>query len=141
MFSGDTDGQGLRRALVAFNVADSIPAGSNITDVSLLLHCSRSNSGNKTHTLHVVTQEWDEGISDAGDPGGGGSGAEDNDATWCYRIYNKDTTFSGQDFAVESSTINRASELRIFRGWAAGVLEQLGGHASTSAPNDETSGT
>lgn len=54
LFSGRTDNTfGLRRALVAFDIAGNVPAGSIIDGVSLQLHCSLSapGSGARIHVL------------------------------------------------------------------------------------------
>jgi len=114
LFAGNTDGVGVRRALLAFDIAGSVPPGSAITSASLTLSISRSapGSGDQPHTLHRVLQEWGEGASDAGDPGGEGTSAENDDATWVYRIYNKDnpgsslswTTVGGDYVSTASAT-------------------------------------
>ena len=89
LYSGNTDGQGLRRALLYFDIAGNLPPGVVIQSVALTLHVSKSNTGTRIFTLHRLTNDWGEGASDAGDPGGSGDSAADDDATWCYRWYNK----------------------------------------------------
>jgi len=77
----------IRRGLVAFDVAGSVPTGAIISSVSLTLVVSRSNSGATPVELHRVTSDWGEGTSDASDPGGTGAPATDGDATWFHTFY------------------------------------------------------
>src|SRR5262249_37685622 len=65
----------VRRAVLAFDIAASIPAGSTIQSVQLTLHCSRAPVGAPPVgcTLNRLLADWGEGTSDAGDPGGAGT--------------------------------------------------------------------
>jgi hypothetical protein len=108
LFSGRTDSTfGLRRALIAFDIAGNVPAGSTIDGVSLQLHCSMSapGSGPRTHVLRRVLSDWGEAGSDAGDPGGFGASAMPGDATWTHRFWNTTPwTTLGGDFIGDSAT-------------------------------------
>jgi hypothetical protein len=87
LFSGQ--GSGLRRALLAFDIAGSIPAGATILAAHLSLHCSRRPFGAPPPVdleLHRVLADWGEAASDAGEPGGTGTVAEPGDATWIHRF-------------------------------------------------------
>ena len=86
-FTGQTNGAANRRALLKFDVAGSIPAGSTVTSASLQLYMSRTQSASQTVFLHLLQADWGEGISDPSGNEGGGTLAEDNDATWRYRFY------------------------------------------------------
>jgi hypothetical protein len=86
IFVGRTSNNGVRRALVAFDLPAGVPTNAQITDASLDVVISRAVL-NSNATLHVVSQSWGEGVSDAGDPGGGGAIAELGDATWKHRFY------------------------------------------------------
>jgi len=104
MFAGKA--AGLRRALMAFDVAGNIPANSTITSATLTLYCSRTNPANPTVLLdlHRVLASWGEGTSDAGDPGGAGVAAEAGDATWIHTFHNTSFwTNAGGDFDATSS--------------------------------------
>jgi spore coat protein A len=79
-----------RRALVKFNLAGSIPAGSTITSVQLTLYLSRSRPSTDPVALHRLLADWGEGVSDGGGQEGQGAAAKNNDATWRYRIFNAD---------------------------------------------------
>ncbi len=85
MFAGRTEALGgglIRRAVIAFDVAEAIPPGSTITRVELTLNMSRSITGPADIFLHRVLNAWGEGKSDAPGQEGGGAPAERNDATW-----------------------------------------------------------
>ena len=104
-FAGRT-GQGyIRRAVLAFDIAGSIPPGSAIISVRLSMHLSRGGgNGTPTIELHKLIADWGEGTSVASGQEGQGALATTNDATWRHRFY--DTTFwlaQGGDFAVTVS--------------------------------------
>jgi len=82
LFAGNNSQGATRRAVLDFDVAASVPAGSTILDATLLLFCSQTNGGAVDVGLHRLTADWGEAGSDA--PGGEGSGApaEPGDATW-----------------------------------------------------------
>ena len=52
LFAGKTGTGGIRRALIAFDVAGAVPAGSTITAVTLRLQMSRTRSGGQAVGLH-----------------------------------------------------------------------------------------
>lgn len=106
LFAGMTQLGNERRALMHFDIASVIPAGATIDSVVLTLHVSRSapNSNTRTSTLHVITADWGEGTSDAGNPGGAGAPATTNDTTWLYRLWQTTQwTTPGGDFVATSS--------------------------------------
>ena len=100
-FAGKTAIATIRRGVVAFDVAGSIPPGSTITSVSLSMHMSRTLFETaQTVELHKLLADWGEGTSDALGQEGTGAPATTNDATWRHRFY--DTIFwttQGGDFS------------------------------------------
>lgn len=103
-FAGTTAGGSMRRGLVAFNVADNVPAGATISGATLTLHMSRTVSGNQSVSLHRVLADWGQGNSNAGANEGAGAPATTGDATWLHRFYS--TTFwtsPGGDFSPTAS--------------------------------------
>lgn len=70
----------LRRGLVAFDIAESVPVGSTITGVDLSLHVVRSAGGNEPVVVHRLLTAWGEGASRS--EGGVGAVAAVGDATW-----------------------------------------------------------
>lgn len=89
----------IRRILIQFDVATSLPANATIVGASLRLYCSKTNTPAETFTLHRLTASWNEGIvNDSGDEGDGAS-AQNGDSTWVHR--NRPTsqwTTSGGDY-------------------------------------------
>ena len=87
MFAGLTNGATIRRCVIEFDIAGSIPAGATIDSVTLSLEMSRTISGPSGVSLHTVDQEWGEGASNPGGQEGGGTTAVDGDCTWIHAIY------------------------------------------------------
>ncbi len=93
-----------RRALLAFDVAASVPAGSTITSVRLQLEMTRTASGPATVSLHRTVSDWGEGAANAGGEEGGGGPAQPGDATWTHRFFATQLWSSaGGDFAANAS--------------------------------------
>lgn len=94
-----------RRALVRFDVAGSVPAGSTITAATLTLNMSQAAlPGGQPVELHALLADWGEGASNAGTSGGAGAAATAGDATWIHRFFNTDLwAAAGGDFAAGAS--------------------------------------
>lgn len=107
-FAGRT-GQGvgfsIRRGLIHFDVAGSVPAGSTINSASLRLNMSRTRFiAARTISLHRVDADWGEGTSNAAGEEGVGAASTANDATWIHRFYNTDFWIApGGDFSATPS--------------------------------------
>jgi hypothetical protein len=94
-----------RRAVIAFDVAATIPAGAVVIRVDLTLSMSRTISLMQPVSLHRLLADWGEGTSDTLGQEGGGSAATTGDATWLHRFFN--TAFwstAGGDFVSTPST-------------------------------------
>lgn len=100
--------QGIRRALIEFDVAGTVPSGATILSASLTLNNSftpTNSTGNRTFSLRPVSTEWGEATSDAGTGGGGGVGAATGDATWTAAVLGTTNwSSSGGDFGGVSSS-------------------------------------
>ena len=80
------NGEGLlRRGLLRFDIASSIPVGSTIVSVTVRLNVSQTQPGTFTVSLHRALSSWGEGASFAF--GGGGAIAIAPDATWTHRFW------------------------------------------------------
>lgn len=77
-----TPTKSIRRGLVAFDIAGSIPAGATITSVKLTMRDVMGLNGDPIVTLHRALADWGEGNSFTS--GGAGVPAQQNDATWLY---------------------------------------------------------
>lgn len=105
--TGSSGGDALRRALVRFNVS-SIPPGTPVSSATVTMDHTLAGSVPVTMTLHRVTEDWGEGASNAGQPGGLGAAAQTGDATWTRRFFNTQSwTTSGGTFlaAVSGSAV------------------------------------
>ena len=89
LFTGETSEAEIRRAVLAFDIAGNIPAGSTITSVSLSMNMSKGfDNTARTVELHKLLADWGEGTSDASGQEGMGALATTNDATWRHRFFN-----------------------------------------------------
>lgn len=106
LFTGNTVSNGVRRGLIAFDIAGAIPAGAIVTDVQLSLTMNMSIAGPQDVSIHRLSADWGEGTSDAGNPGGGGASATTGDATWLHTFFDTDfwTTPGGDFNATPSAT-------------------------------------
>lgn len=80
-----------RRGIVAFNIADSVPAGATIQTVTLTLNASKVASLlSRAISLRKALADWGEGTSDAvgfsGNEGSGGTSTTGS-VTWIHRFY------------------------------------------------------
>ncbi|MGH9869645.1 MAG: DNRLRE domain-containing protein [Candidatus Polarisedimenticolia bacterium] len=107
LFAGKTAIPQTRRALIAFDVAAAVPAGSTITSVQLTLNMSLTIALGVPVSLHRAAADWGEGTSDAPMMEGMGTAADTGDATWVHTFF--DTSFwaqPGGDYnAVPAATI------------------------------------
>ncbi|MDH3561023.1 MAG: multicopper oxidase domain-containing protein, partial [Gammaproteobacteria bacterium] len=108
VFSGMTDNNVKRRALLQFDIAGSIPPGSTINSVSLGMSVTRgSNHPNAVMSLHPVTRAWGEGANGCGVRGGGqGEPALAGSATWISAIHDQAPAWAtpGGDFGTASGS-------------------------------------
>ena len=111
-FTGRTQfAANIRRGLVAFDIAGSIPASSTINSAELTLNMSRTPSITmRTTTLHRVLADWGEGTSDAFGQEGTGTASATGDATWLHTFFDTDFwSTAGGDFSpTVSGSVNVA---------------------------------
>jgi hypothetical protein len=105
IYVGETSFAGARRALLAFDIAAAVPAGSTINSASLALTVTMIHGFNQTITLHRLSSDWGEAMSNAGEPGGGGTAAQTGDATWKYSFFSSsEWATEGGDFVATPSS-------------------------------------
>src|SRR6266508_6305444 len=114
----------IRRGVVAFDIAGSIPPGSTITGVSLSMHMSRTLFETaQTVELHRLLADWGEGTSDASGQEGGGAPATTNDATWRHRFYSAIFwTTQGADF---SATVSASQSVGVIGDYTWSSLQMV----------------
>lgn len=104
LFTGRTDKSKVRRALIAFNIAENIPSGAEISHVMLTLGLSKSADQPQDIGLHRVLTDWGEGQSDAGGQEGQGTTAKEDDATWLHTHFDSQSwQQAGGDFESAAS--------------------------------------
>jgi spore coat protein A len=103
----------IRRGLLRFDIAGSVPTGSTIASVRLIMDSSRSGEGDDAPaTLHRIQPaagaDWGEGATFCDDVRQGGQGvpADTGDATWIDRSFNNNAPWAamGGDFDLFSAT-------------------------------------
>ena len=83
IFSGNTDGFFARRALMQFDIFNSIPAGSTINSVSLSMTITRGGgNADSNMSLHRINATWVEGAEGCGVRGGGQGEPSTGGVTW-----------------------------------------------------------
>jgi hypothetical protein len=87
-FSGITAQNKIRRALLQFDVAAAVPAGSTIQSVRLTLQLTNTIANTENVSLHRALADWGEGASNAPGQEGSGGAATTGDATWIHTFYN-----------------------------------------------------
>jgi len=89
--SGGNNNGAARRAVLAFDIADAIPAGATINSVTLTLEMTRTQPGTETVRLRRLMADWGEGDSHATGQEGRGAPADNGDATWTHRFFDTQT--------------------------------------------------
>jgi hypothetical protein len=138
MYAGRTAifGPGIRRALVKFDVAASIPPGSTIDFVELRLFMSQTISGSQPVTIHRVTNSWGEGASNSGVNGGQGAAAAPNDATWNYRFFNTTNwTNPGGDFIAAATATQNVVGIGAYVWASPGMIGEVQSWLDNPATN------
>lgn len=135
-FVGRTLQPALRRGLIAFDLS-SIPTNAIVTGATLTMFLSNTHGGAQTVTLSTAAQNWGEGASDAGDPGGAGTQAATGDATWLYTFYSTSSwTNAGGDFSAIASASSIVSAAGVTYSWTgSGLLGDVQGWVSNPAMN------
>jgi spore coat protein A len=110
LFAGVTNDGLLRRALLRFDIAGSIPAGSTINSVTLTIDVDRSGDNqDSTMTLSPILDDWGEGAANCDSVRGGGQGvpADPGDATWLDAMFQQTAwgTPGGDSGAISGSAV------------------------------------
>ncbi len=136
-FAGETAMSELRRGVLAFDIAGSIPHGSIITSVTLSMNMSRTISETpRIVELHKLLADWGEGTSDAHGEEGDGAPATTNDATWRHRFF--DTIFwamQGGDFSPTVSASQSVGPLGQYTWSSAQMVADVQSWVNNPASN------
>lgn len=115
IFAGKTITGPARRAVIAFDIARSLPAEATVDSVILTLNMSRTQVGDELVELHRVLSDWGEGTSDALFNEGGGTQSTPGDATWIHTFF--DTTFwtsAGGDYSATISATETVGDIGVY---------------------------
>jgi spore coat protein A len=123
VFVGETREGFKRRAVMRFDIAANIPAGSTINSVTLHLYMSRSKENTPYNTsLHLLLSSWGEGTSNADGEEGQGIASTTNDATWIHRFYPATLwTTAGGDYASQASATTPVGD-NGFYSWSSVIM-------------------
>lgn len=107
-FAGKNSSGNLRRSVLRFDIAGTVPAGSEITAVTFQLTAANTQGTGNPATLHPLTEAWNEGSTDATGAEGSGAAAAIGDTTWTSRNFNSVgwTTAGGSFNGSVSDTIS-----------------------------------
>ena len=110
IFAGNNGFSSPRRSLIQFDLS-AIPTGAIINSATVTLNLNQTGSGPSDVSFHRLTSAWGESNSDATGGEGGGTAAENGDATWANTFFaDQFWTNAGGDFiSTASSTTNLES--------------------------------
>ena len=134
VYTGQTVHEGVRRALLAFDVS-VIPSDALIDSVSLELSLTHvSDPGPSPIRIYRVLADWGEGASVS--PLGDGAPSQAGDATWIHTFYpGSFWSKPGGDF---SSTASDSTDVQGFGTWiwhSAGLASDVHAWTSQTAAN------
>lgn len=116
----------IRRGVIAFDVAGTIPPGSTISSATLTLSMSRTLGGVATIDLHRLLSNWGEGTSNAFGNEGAGAPATTNDATWIHTFFNTSTwAIAGGDFSPTVSASQAVGGIGTYAWSSAQVVSDV----------------
>ncbi len=136
-FSGITAQNLIRRSLLQFDIAGSVPAGSTIQSVRLTMTVTNTISNLQDVSLHRALADWGEGLSSAPGQEGSGGVAMTGDATWLHTFYNSSfwTTVGGDYDATVSATQAVGFNGQYVWGSTAGMVGDIQSWLDTPATN------
>lgn len=122
-FTGATAFGGLRRGVIAFDIAGNIPKCASITSVTLTLHMSKTISGGTDVELIKLLENWGEGTSAPGGQEGFGAPSTTGDATWKHNYYSgvfwNNGASSGGVYSGTASAVTSVSAENFFYTWGS----------------------
>ena len=124
--AGSNANGAIRRGLIRFDVASSLPPTATIIGVTLYLTMSQTVTGPQPIELHRLTASWGEGSSVAPGNEGGGAPAAAGDATWLHRFYSSTLwTRPGGDFVVTASATTMVASFGPYSWSASGMVSDV----------------
>jgi hypothetical protein len=128
MFVGTTAAGLARRAMIAFDIAGNIPAGSTIQSAVLTLNMSKTAGAPIDVDLLAAVQDWGEGTSVGPGEEGSGGPATPGDATWIHTFFDTALwTAPGGDFATAPSATVTVDQVGTYSWSDAGMVTDVQG--------------
>ena len=126
VFVGQTAASEARRAVLAFDVAGQIPAGSTINSAELVLFMDRTQAPSTDVTVHQLLSDWGEGTSNADAQEGGGAAATTDDATWLHTFFPDEFWSSdGGDFEPVASASTSVGDIGSYSWSSEGLAADV----------------
>lgn len=132
LFAGNTgpnNSEETRRALLAFDVAASLPSNAELVDVELRIFVSMRPLGvdrDDTFTLHRAETDWGEGSSAASGNEGTGAAATLGDPTWESSVFDTQPwNRSGGDFQSSASATLGINGIDFYRFSDPGLIADV----------------
>ena len=129
----------LRRAVLAFDVAGNVPAGSTINSVQLVLYVDKVGLTSAFNlTLQRLLSNWGEGTSNTGNSQQGrGEPPTANDATWRHTFYpSLFWSLQGGDFSLSISATQAVGNVGFYTwGSTSGMVSDVQSWLNTPAQN------
>jgi spore coat protein A len=129
----------LRRAVLAFDIAGNIPAGSTINSVQLTLYVDKVGvTTSFTVYLHRLLSNWGEGTSNTGNSQQGrGEPPTTNDATWRHTFYSSQFwSLPGGDYTLTASATRTVGNTGFYSwGSSSGLVADVQSWLNTPSQN------
>jgi spore coat protein A len=96
----------IRRGVLAFNLAPSVPPGAVVSSATLTLYNVQTGTNATNVSLYRATADWGEGTSLATGTEDAGAPSTAGDATWIHRFYpGTSWTAAGGDFNATATAV------------------------------------
>jgi hypothetical protein len=118
--TGTNAGGNVRRGVLGFDIAASLPAGATITGATLRLSMIKTVSGPQAISVYRALGDWGEGASFAAT--GTGAASTNGDATWIHRKFpGQAWTNPGGDYSVAASASTSVDQVGYYT-WSSPQL-------------------
>lgn len=125
-FVGTNSQNNVRRSLMSFDIAGSVPAGATITSATLTLNLSSANATAVSIDLRRVLASWSEGTSDPTGAEGQGIASATGDATWVHRTFSSVAwAAQGGDFSAASSATTSVGDVGLYSWSGPGMVADI----------------
>jgi hypothetical protein len=145
LYAGENSSGSLRRSLLQFNVAATLPPGSTIASAQLMLNMNSTAATTSSRmSIYKTTQSWGQGTSGSeGSDTGAGFAATENDATWTDSFYDPTSptlwSTSGGSHSSTASATNASVGIALgYYTWNGGtqMIADLQGWLNTPSSNE-----